>query len=87
MIQKGFRLIFGGLYALNLVLYLILFLFDTIVINGLVLGYWRPGFLKLPEAMAWDSMKEHMLKSIPAGTIFGLIITLVCTVLTYYFII
>jgi len=87
LIQKGFRLSFGGLYALNLVLYLILFLFDTIVIDGLVLGYWQPGFLKLPQAMGWDSMRKHMRKSIPAGAFFGLIITLVSTVLTYYFII
>lgn len=86
LIQNGVRLSFCSLYTLNLALYMILFLFDTFVIDGLVLGYWRPGFLKLPEAMGWESMKQHMLKSIPAGTFFGLIITLVSTVLTYYFI-
>lgn len=84
LLRQNIALSFWALYLLNLVLYLILFLFDTIIIDGLVLGYWRPAFLQLPEAMGWESMKEHIVKSIPIGTFFGLIIALVATVITFY---
>lgn len=82
--QNGFVLSFWGLYALNLGLYLILFLFDSLVIDGFVIGRWRPAFLQLPDAMGAESMREHIQKSIPVGTLFGLIISLVCTVISYY---
>ena len=84
LIQNGYQLSFWSLYALNLGLYLILFLFDTIVIDGFVIGYWRPVFLQLPEAMGAQSMREHIKKSIPVGTVFGLIVSLVCTAVSYY---
>ncbi len=82
--RKGYVLSFGALFSLNLALFLILFLFDTIVIDGLVIGYWRPGFFDLPDAMGWDSMKKHMLKSIPAGTVFGLVISAISTVIPFF---
>lgn len=85
--RQNIRLSFGALYSLNLVLYLILFLFDTIVIDCMVLGYWRPAFLQLPEAMGWESMKVHIVKSIPVGCFFGLIIALVSTAITYFFVV
>lgn len=82
--RQNIQLSFGVLYLLNFVLYLLLFLFDTIIIDGLVLGYWRPAFLQLPEAMGWDSMKEHIIKSVPVGTFFGLIIALVSATISFY---
>jgi len=82
--QNGFVLSFWGLYALNLGLYLILFLFDSLVIDGFVIGRWRPAFLQLPDAMGAESMREHIQKSIPVGTLFGFIISLVCTAMSYY---
>jgi hypothetical protein len=82
--RQNMQLSFGALSVLNFALYLILFLFDTIVIDGLVLGYWRPSFLQLPEAMGWESMQEHILKSIPVGTTFGLIIALVSATVSFY---
>ena len=82
--RQNINLSFGALYLLNFALYLILFLFDTIVIDGFVLGNWRPAFLQLPEAMGWESMKEHILKSVPVGIAFGLIIALVSTTISFY---
>lgn len=38
--QADYQMNLWGLYALNLVLYLILFLFDTLVIDSFVIGYW-----------------------------------------------
>jgi hypothetical protein len=84
LVRRGFILEFGMLFTLNLLLFLILFLYDTLVIDGFVLGYWRPDFLYLPDAMGWDSMKEHMFKSIPAGIIFGLILSLLSSIITFY---
>ncbi|MFL7892757.1 MAG: hypothetical protein ACK2UM_20005 [Anaerolineales bacterium] len=83
--QKGYPLNFWSLFALNFSLYLILFLFDSLVIDGLVLGYWRPAFLQLPAAMGGESMREHILKSIPVGIVFGVIICLVCSAASIYF--
>jgi hypothetical protein len=80
----GCHLSFWGLYALNLALYLILFMFDTLVIDGLVIGQWRPGFIHLPDAMSAESMREHIKRSVPAGTLFGLVISLLCTVISFY---
>jgi len=37
--QAGYQMNIWCLYALNLVLYLIVFLFDTLVIDGFVIGY------------------------------------------------
>ena len=54
--QAGYQMNFWGFYALNLVLYLILFLFDTLVIDGFVIGYWLPAFLKLAVSMGAESM-------------------------------
>ena len=82
--RAGHQLSFWGVYALNLGLYLLLFLFDTLVIDGLVIGYWRPAFLQLPEAMGAESMGEHIKKSIPVGVLFGLLISLACTAVSYY---
>ena len=84
LVQQDFNLDFGTLFTLNLVLFLILFLYDTLVIDGFMLGYWRPDFLHLPDSMGSESMKEHMLKSIPAGIAFGLILSLISSVITFY---
>ena len=82
--RRGITVGFGTLFLLNLVLYLILFAYDTIVVDGLVLGHWRPGFLRVPDAMGPDSMKEHMRKSLPVGTVFGILLSLVSTVISFY---
>ena len=73
----------GGLYAINHGLHLIVFLFDTIVIDGIVIGHWRPAFLETASAMSAESMREHIEKSIAVGTLFGLIINLLCTVVSF----
>ena len=59
--------------------YLVLFLYDTLVIDGLVIGVWRPSFLRLPDAMGRQSMKRHMLVSIPAGLLIGAALTAIST--------
>jgi hypothetical protein len=75
---------FLQLFLLNFGHYLLLFLFDTAVIDGLVLGVWRPGFLKLPDATGAESMKKHILASIPVGTVAGVGLAAVSTVISYF---
>jgi hypothetical protein len=58
-------------------------LFDTVVVDGLVLSVWRPGFLQLPEGMDGESMKRHMLLSIPVGMMAGIGLTALSTVISY----
>jgi hypothetical protein len=75
---------FLHLFLLNFGHYLILFLFDTAVIDGLVLGVWRPAFLKLPDAIGAESMKKHILVSIPVGTVAGVGLAGISTVISYF---
>ena len=58
--RSAIKINFGGLYALNLFLYLILFLFDTLVIDGFVIGYWRPAFLRLPQRWALNRCRNTL---------------------------
>ena len=82
--RRPVEMSFLQLFLLNFGHYLILFLFDTAVIDGLVLGVWRPGFLKVPDAMGGESMKKHMLISIPVGAIAGLGLAAVSTAVSYF---
>lgn len=80
---KGHEVSFFSLMLLNFGHYAILFLFDTVVVDGLVLSMWRPGFLQLPEAMGGESMKRHMLLSIPVGLMVGIGLSALSTVISY----
>ena len=75
---------FPSLFPLNLGHYLILFIFNSVVIGCLVLFAWCPGFLRLPDAMGWESMKRHILLSIPIGTVVGIGLAAVSTAISYF---
>lgn len=75
---------FLSLFLLNFGHYLILFMFDTIVIDGLVLAVWRPGFLHLPDALGGESMKKHILISIPVGLAGGAVLAVTTTTISYF---
>lgn len=49
---------FGQLFLLNLTLFLVLFAFDTLVIDAVLLGVWRHSLLRLPQEMGSSSMAE-----------------------------
>jgi hypothetical protein len=83
LVREKLEVDFVALLLLNFGHYCILFLFDTAVIDGLVLSVWRPRFLRLTSALGPESMKEHMLKSIPVGLVAGVGLTAVSTTLSY----
>jgi hypothetical protein len=82
--RVDFSISLGRLFVLNFALYFILFLYDTLIIDGLVLSLWRPAFMQLPDAMGWESIKEHMLRSIPVGLAFGVLLAGVSAVLSFF---
>jgi hypothetical protein len=77
LVWQAVDLNFGRLFWLNYGLYLILFFFDTFFIDAFVLAVWRPGFLHLPVAMGRESMKTHIVKSLPVGLLIGAVLTLI----------
>jgi hypothetical protein len=74
---------FGQLFLLNLALYLVLFVFDTLIIDTLVLGVWRPAFLRVPNEMGASSMSEHARRSLPVSLAAGIILALVSAAVSY----
>lgn len=82
--RKQITVDFGTLFALNYALYLILFAFDTLFIDGFVLSYWRPGCLRLSRELGKVSMRKHIVKSLPIGTGFGLLFTGLTTAVSYF---
>jgi hypothetical protein len=82
--RNGVDIYFMALFVLNFGHYFILFLFDTIVIDGLVLGIWRPGFLRLSDEIGGESMKKHILISIPVGMAAGIVLTAISSAISYF---
>ena len=69
---------FLELLAVNYVVYLFWLLFDTLVIDILIVNVIHPGFLRLPEREAHGSPAYH-LRTIPQGMIIGVIVVLIAT--------
>ena len=84
LVRYGVGLNYWNLFLLNYGVYLILFLFDTFFIDGFVLTIWRPAFLQLPDEMGKESMKKHILVSIPIGLAIGAILTIISTTTSYF---
>ena len=83
LVLKGISAGFWPLFLLNYGVYAIFFVYDTLVIDGFVLGFWRPAALRLPAEMGKDSMRKHILISLPVGTFTGAILTLISTGIAY----
>lgn len=82
LIKNEIMLNFDKLFLLNYGIYLILFLFDTLVIDGFVISIWRPTFLKIPDSMGRESMKNHILISIPVGLLIGVVLSMITTTIS-----
>ncbi|MFZ2097238.1 MAG: hypothetical protein WAV05_11440 [Anaerolineales bacterium] len=82
--RENVAISFLSLFLLNFSHYFFLFVFDSVVIDGLVLSVWRPKFLHLPSALGSGSMKKHILISIPVGIAAGIILTTASTTISYF---
>ena len=74
LISQGIDLEFLPLFGLNLALIFILIVYDSAIIDWLVIGHWRPSFLHLPEAMDKGQMADHIRRTFFAGPIFALLL-------------
>ena len=69
--MKGMSLSFWTLWLMNFMTFFTLLLFDTIIIDILILVLWHPAFLKLPDMDVCTSISFH-LKTMLFGTIFSI---------------
>jgi hypothetical protein len=69
---------FFDLMSVNYLVYLFWLLFDTLVIDILLVGLWHPGFLRLPEREAHGSAIYH-LRTIPQGMMIGIVVVLIAS--------
>ncbi|PWI46737.1 hypothetical protein CEE45_15215 [Candidatus Heimdallarchaeota archaeon B3_Heim] len=74
---------FMAIFVFNYVLYLILFLYDTLIIDILILVKWHPNFLRLPDEEVFTSAKYHLKTLIP-GSILGLPLTAISVLLSVF---
>ena len=79
IILKGIPIHFWSLFLLNYAVYAIIFIYDTLVIDGFVLSVWRPKALRLPDSLGKTSMRKHILISLPVGFLAGAILTMLST--------
>ena len=80
---KQYILGFSDLFLINYGLYLFLFLYDTLIIDILVLCIWRPSFIRIPDREGFTSIKHH-LWTLPIGSILGAAATLLSTSLIWF---
>ena len=84
--RVGISLEFMRLWLLNFGYYLILLVYDTLVIDYFVLLIWRPNFLAIPEDLNQGSMKKHFYASIWVGLGAGFILTTLGTLISFFYI-
>jgi hypothetical protein len=76
LVCRGIEPRFWSLFGLNLSLILVLIVYDSLVIDWLIIGHWRPRFLNLPKAMDKEQMKEHIRRTFIVGPLFALLLAL-----------
>jgi hypothetical protein len=54
----------------TLILMLSLVVFDSVVVDLLVIGWWRPSFLRIPAATTFGTMKIHVARTLTVGWLF-----------------
>ena len=67
---------FKELFTHDLLVYMIILLFDTFVIDILVIVLWHPDFLHLPDTEGFTSIPFH-LKTLLPGMLYGLVFSAV----------
>ena len=78
--EPGFWLVFTWQYTL----FLLLFAYDTLVIDAWVIARWRPACLHIPPEMKAASMRTHIRASLIAGPVLGALLTLLSAGLAWW---
>lgn len=76
-----------GVGLWNFCMIIALVLYDSLIIDLLVIGVWRPPFLHLPDHYNMESMIRHVKKTFIVGWIFIIPLTVIPSVLYYYLIV
>ena len=74
---------FGRLWAINYLVFFFWLIFDTLIVDIVLVTLWRPRFLKLPDPAAHGSVAYH-LSTIPRGMVFGVLVSLVGTSVSWF---
>lgn len=69
----------------NSILIILLILYDSFIIDILVLCYWRPSFLNIPRQVTIASMKYHVKKTFTVGWIIVIPIIVASSILYILF--
>ncbi len=80
------RLSFFEVFSYNFVLIFALFSWDTFFLDLIVIPRFRPKFLNIPEEMTRETMKQHAIESMTAVMVPLIIVVLLCTTISYFFI-
>ena len=70
--MKGLSPSFWTLWLMNFLIFFTLLLFDTFIIDILILVLWHPTFMKLPDKEMFTSATFH-LKTMLFGTIYSIV--------------
>jgi hypothetical protein len=82
-LASGSPMRFVEIFVHDLLVYLIILLYDTFVIDILVIVLWHPDFLHLPDTEGFTSTAFHLKTLIP-GTLYGLIFSAIVAGLSYW---
>ena len=83
LVPEAAALSFVHVLFLNFALYLVLFVYDTAVIDYYVISRWRPGLMHIPPEMGAGSMETHIAESLKRGPILIFVIALVAAVIAW----
>ena len=83
IVRPQFQPSFWGIFGLNLGVMLLLVVYDSVVIDWVVIGTWRPPFLNLPPAMDREQMKVHLKRTLVASPIFSIALAGIASLCTY----
>lgn len=71
---------FGQILLINFIFLILLVLYDSFVIDLLIIGKWRPDFLHIPKEMTFNEQWEHVKKTFIFGWIFIIPLTAISAV-------
>ena len=74
---------FIKVFISNLILILLLVLYDSFFIDLFVLGKWKPRILNIPEEVTLESMKYHVKKQFTVGWLMVIPIILIGSLIYY----